>query len=158
MVDFVTLTKKYVDIGNNTFGKNLSYPTINLFSGNTKAGTWNNRTKTVSYNTEIARLNSDKFERTIAHEIAHMFVHEVFPNHKQSHGKEFRYIMNNIFKQNASTYHSYDITGMKDLSKTRKRYEVKCGCKTHMVTKKVATTGKYYCKLCNQNLQLIKMH
>lgn len=50
----------------------------------------------------------DTYDRTIAHELAHIVQFRCFPNAKQAHGREFRYILDSIFMP-STTYHTYNV-------------------------------------------------
>ena len=47
----------------------------------------------------------EQHKNTIAHELAHIIVHRLYPKAKQAHGIEFRYIMG-LMGYDGSTYHS----------------------------------------------------
>jgi len=52
------------------------------------------------------------YDETIAHELAHIIVHKVYPRYKQAHGVEFRGIMQAI-GFTGRTYHSYSVSAAK---------------------------------------------
>jgi predicted SprT family Zn-dependent metalloprotease len=67
-------------------------------------------------------------DKTIPHEIVHLYVDKYYPEHKQAHGKEFRKIMQ-LLGKDPSTYHSMKLEGMERQKRkvTRFVYATKSG-------------------------------
>lgn len=149
------LVNKYVDMGNEIFGRDLAYPTVAFDAKGSKAGTAWAFFNRVSFNMDIARAYPKEFERTVAHEVAHLFCNLVYPRAKQHHGREFKSIMQRL-GHIPNTYHNYDVVGL-GLKKKQKRYAVKCSCRTLEVTKtKLNKLHLYHCKICKSKLQYIQ--
>jgi predicted SprT family Zn-dependent metalloprotease len=61
------------------------------------------------FNLTLAKENIDEFiEVVVPHEIAHQIQHQLFPNAKNPHGKEWRGIMTDCFEIPGNRYHSMD--------------------------------------------------
>jgi len=126
-------------------------PSIGFFSKSATAGlakAWQNR---LEFNEVLAKENPTDFENTVIHEYAHLVTRKLFPRAKQSHGPEFKSVMRRMGGQ-PNTYHSYNVDSVVK-RKTKTRYEVKCGCSKHWVTKRVAEMTRLvknpiFCKLC----------
>jgi predicted SprT family Zn-dependent metalloprotease len=64
----------------------------------------------------------ETLERTVAHEVCHLYVHKYYPFHKQHHGPEFRRLMQAL-GQSGDTYHQMKLTnGPVRRVKTKTRY------------------------------------
>lgn len=136
---------------NATFKTQMPEPYIAFYTKGRAAGkAWWVENK-LEFNEVLAKENSEAFKNTIIHEVAHLVTHRVFPNAKQAHGPEFKKVMRRLGGV-ANTYHTYDVSTV--ISRKKKvRYEVKCTCQSHWVTKRVAEMTKLvknpiYCKVC----------
>jgi len=78
-----------------------------------------NLTKGIKYNLAFicSMENHTEFDRTIAHELAHVIQFRLYPRAKQAHGPEFRAIML-VLGYNGSTYHSYSVSKAKSIAKS----------------------------------------
>lgn len=146
------LVIKYMDMGNEMFGMFVPYPKVEYFQKLTaKAGMAYGRENKLVFNLQLAERNPDTYEKTICHEVSHLFTNRLYPNAKQHHGREFKTVMSK-FGFTPNTYHTYDVTGLK----TRKlisRYIVKCNCMEHAVSlRKFNNIHTYRCKKCDSRL------
>ncbi len=80
----------------------------------------------------------DMIEETIPHEISHFIIRRTKP-FASSHGKEWKNVMRRIFKVEPSTYHTYDISELKELNIIKSRAKMRI---------------HYYCTDCNQKYKL----
>jgi SprT protein len=110
----------------------------------------------VKFNTVLAEENWDHFDETIRHEIAHLIAFKVYPRLKQAHGPEFRSVCQAL-GGSGRTFHSYDISSVRS-GRTYNRFEGKCACMTHGVTKATADKIKKYnqttCRRCKSKVVL----
>lgn len=96
----------------------------------------------------------DMVNNTAPHEVAHLITRIVYPNAKQHHGPEWKYVMRQLGVR-PDPYHNYDITLSK---KTRKRkvYLYECKCHVHKVTstihQKIRRGGTFSCKRCKTEI------
>ena len=108
----------------------------------------------IRYNKKIAAAQPDAFlARTVGHEVAHAIQHWLYTAQGievQSHGKEWKFIMVRVMKQEPSRCHKYDIT---DAVRNTRPYLYVCsacdkawhfGPKKHANMK--ACPGRYRCR------------
>ena len=129
--------------------KNTTMPEVTFFSRSGVAGkAWYGLNK-VEFNEILAMENSDTFETTIGHEIAHLVTNQLYPNAKQHHGPEFKHVMQTL-GYDPRTYHSYDTASVSTKRvKTRFHWEcVSCGDPYEIAPpthKKMLAIGGYFC-------------
>ncbi|MGO1190673.1 SprT family zinc-dependent metalloprotease [Vibrio casei] len=98
--------------------------------------------------------NQDEFlQHVIPHELAHLIAYHQFGRVKP-HGKEWQYIMIEVFGISAQTRHSFDISSVQG-----KTFSYQCQCREHELTirrhNKIQRHQSYYhCTVCES--QLIK--
>lgn len=89
------------------------------------------------------------FARTIPHEVAHLIQTIVYPKAKQSHGPEWRHIME-LLGAESKRSHSYDVS----ICTTMERFRYVCNCtnRSFSVTKilhnKMQKGQKRFCNTC----------
>ena len=89
--------------------------------------------KKVNFNLDIARTNYAQFiQRTPVHEVAHILTRQKYGARAQSHGREWKYVMSNIFGKTPDRCHSYDMSDVP--TKKLNRYPYKCSCQTFELT------------------------
>jgi SprT protein len=134
---------------------NMAVPTVAFFSRGRVAGRAYWVRHHLEFNEVLARENPESFHETVIHEIAHLVTHKVFADAKQAHGPEFKYVDQSLGGR-GTRCHSYDVSSV--ATKKRKvRYEVKCSCQTHWVTKSVVSNinnpyRKISCKTCKSGV------
>lgn len=71
------------------------------------------------------------FEEVIPHEVSHLFAYLAYGTAIKPHGKEWRYIMNEVFGLAARVTHDFEV-----LRQTRKLFNYACACddKVHELT------------------------
>lgn len=124
---------------------------VEFFSKGVAAGRAYPYAKKLEFNEVLARENPTTFQQTVIHEVAHMVTRENYPYAKQDHGPEFRKVIASLGGDTA-TYHNYDVSSVQ-ITRRKTRYEVKCDCQSHWVTKKTASNAKFgfvviRCKRC----------
>ena len=129
-------------------------PEVAFFSKSATAGRAWYQLHKVEFNEILALENTESFETTIAHEIAHLVTFQLYPNAKQHHGPEFKHVMNSL-GYDPRTYHTYDVASV-STKRVKTRYEwlcVVCGTDYQVATPthKKMLNGGYRCK-CAGNL------
>lgn len=98
---------------------------------------------------------SDFISQVVPHEVAHLAVFYLYQgshNKPKPHGKEWQFIMQEVFACPATTRHSFDI------SKTQgPRFIYRCNCQTHLLSiirhnKVQRGKAQYHCTQCGQEL------
>lgn len=114
----------------------------------------------VSFNLILARDNSEEFENTVSHEIAHLLTKVLYPNAKQAHGPEFKRV-HRWMGGTGNTYHSYDVSGVAKKRKTT-TYVYTCGCTEHTVTSirhnKMKAGALYKCNACKNRINPVMVN
>lgn len=113
---------------------NKVFPSINYQMPNV---TWFNRSKCagiakihyneIGFNTDIMFKTSEiEFEQTIVHEICHRLQKDLYPNAKQAHGPEWKWIMQKMGKEPLRC-HNFDVSEAKKNSVKKHIYNCTCG-------------------------------
>ena len=146
-----------INEANKKFGVTLPPLVIDFTDKGTSAGTAYPTKNRLVFNETLARENPDNFEFVIYHEISHLVTYQKYGRYVRPHGKEFKQIATILGGEKAaSTYHSFDVSSVAQ-RKTKTRYEGKCACKTHHMTKKYyefAQKGKCFCVGCKEQIVL----
>ena len=98
---------------------------------------------------------ADFWNTVIGHEVAHIVTKIVYPNAKQAHGPEFRYVMR-VFGLNDSTYHSMVIDSY--VEKYKYSYTCPCGGKFNLsacLHKKVQSGKNRICRKCRGRITFV---
>lgn len=156
--ELVAKTAEIWDKANKLFNlKNKALPVIGFFSKSGIAGKAHYAEHLVKFNEILALENSDTFETTIAHELAHLVTGQLYPNAKQHHGPEFKAVMERL-GYDPRTYHSYDTKSV-STKRVKIRYEYVCTTcgKTYEVAKPThlkaqSSIGRYVCT-CNSPIK-----
>lgn len=109
----------------------------------------------IKFNETLLENNPDFFlENIVAHECAHLIVYELFGTRILPHGKEWKGIMENVFKADSSVKHNLDVTSV-----TNKPFIYSCSCegegialsqRQHNTAQKGAA---YLCRRCKSKLK-----
>ncbi len=113
-----------VETASKHFRRPFPLPDIQFnLRGETAGQAWPDQ-NLIRLNPVLLRENRDHFiQQTVAHEVAHLIAPAVFGDKIRPHGKEWKYVMEEVYKLPAERCHSYDIR-----STTRRRYIYECGC------------------------------
>lgn len=84
-----------------------------------KAGIYYPSRKHIVLNLSYSSEGIESLIDTLAHELAHHFQFQLYPNAKQAHGREFRYILQ-MAGFNTSTYHTMSLSKAKETSESYK--------------------------------------
>ena len=137
---------KHVDV--------LQLPNINLRQRGTIAGSAHLSRNLIKLNSTLFSQNRDYFiEQVIPHELAHILVYQMhWPKRVRPHGKEWKFIMQEVFHKQALVKHSLDVSsvGMRQVA-------YHCSCSRVMLSiirhnKVVKGKQTYVCKECHQTL------
>ncbi len=120
---------------------------VGFFSKGTAAGLAYHNGR-VEFNEVLMGRHPEEFDSTIIHEVAHIVTFKVFPNAKQNHGPEFKRVMKMLGAENPTSYHSYDVSGLKRYNVV-KRFEYVCeaGCVHSLSVRRhnsIVNDGKRY--------------
>jgi predicted SprT family Zn-dependent metalloprotease len=145
-------TAELVQQARNMFRIEMTEPVVDFYNRGATAGkAWCNGSK-VAFNEVLAKENTDKFDNTVMHEVAHLVTYVMHPG-ASAHGREFKSIFIRL-GGNGRRCHSYDVSSVKT-KKTKTRVEVRCSCKTHLISKqRAAKLSGYHCRVCKSKLTL----
>ncbi len=107
----------------------------------------------IRLNPVLLRENQVAFEKhVIPHELAHLMVYKQYRMKVKPHGKEWQFIMNEIFDLPALVNHPFDTSSVAQAS-----FTYRCACQEHQLTlirhnKVVKGKQKYVCKHCEMPL------
>lgn len=112
----------------------------------------------INLNPVIFADHPDKFiERTVPHEMAHIFAHYYYKSKGRSitpHGKEWKNVMRLLGVEDIKRCHSYSVRP--EECKRQQRHAYKCNCKTFSLSTtrhNRALAGKrYFCLECHTTL------
>lgn len=146
----------YINIANRYFDTLIPMPETRFNQRGKVAGSaWLQKWE-LRFNPILMQDNLSQFlEQVVPHEVAHLVVFYLYQDaaHKpKPHGKEWQFIMQQVFSRPATTRHSFDI------SKTQGRvFPYRCGCQTHQLTiirhnKVQRGNASYHCSTCKQAL------
>lgn len=118
------------------------------------------RQKLIRYNPYIfAKYYDDNLHNTVAHEVAHYIVYQLYGRRVQPHGAQWRRVMLD-FKRDPSVYCNYDLQGIP--VKKYQHIEYHCQCGVHKLTKirhnRILKGARYYCKKCGKTLKRFVLH
>ncbi len=108
----------------------------------------------VSFNQEIAATNKDRFDRTIAHEVAHIIAYKVYG--ESGHGRIWKSVFAS-FGFEPTRCHTYNMENVK--VRRQRRWEYSCNCNTgfHQMTttkhNKIQRGVRYMCVACGTPLE-----
>ena len=113
------------------------------------------RERVIRYNPWIfAKYFEENLHDTVAHEVAHYIVHEVFGHRAKAHGEEWQALMV-CFGANPSATFDLDLSDIPQRRQATHPYH--CGCQLH----EISTTrhnrirrgkGRYHCRYCDGEL------
>jgi len=98
------------------------------------------------------------FKEIILHEFAHYIVHLKYDYYTSSHGKEWKYVMNQLGVSNPKATSS----NFSNIKKRSSDVKVKCGCNSFYISSNKATRMKngaeYLCKICYKKIKNIEAY
>jgi SprT protein len=157
-------TIEWWDKFNQEFGKNYAYPTITFTLRGAAAGTATYQKQLINYNIGLYRDNKEGYyNRTIPHEIAHLFNFRMYVERTGSwgkrlmpHGIEWKQIMRRM-KVDPKRCHSYKVEKVRRVSKD---YIYKCSCREHKISSilhnRMEKGDKFYkCNVCKGRISYV---
>jgi sprT protein len=130
-------------------------PQIHYELKGVKAGVAYLQRNTINFNRTLLLENSEKFiQQVVLHELAHIVVYQHY-GHVQPHGKEWQFVMQEIFQLPAETYHQFDLSSVQG-----KTFTYHCACQTHKLSirrhnKIQRESAVYFCRKCKTQLNWI---
>lgn len=134
----------------------FTLPRLTWKKSGKNAGTANLTTNVINLNRVLYVHNRQAFlEHVIPHEVSHIVVHQRFGRVKP-HGREWQYVMEQVFGVPAATTHQFDLSPLKLNTVT---YYCECGplelgIRRH--NKVLSGEQSYRCRRCAQTLVIAK--
>ncbi|MBT0727879.1 SprT family zinc-dependent metalloprotease [Rosenbergiella australiborealis] len=146
--------RHYLTLAAPLFETPIEVPTISWQQRGTTAGSaWLNEWQ-IRLNPVLALENQLAFaEQVIPHELAHLLVWKKF-GRVAPHGREWRWMMEEVFGVNAERTHSFATTSV-----AGKTFAYHCQCQQHFLTLRrhnrvLRKETQYRCRRCGQPLQI----
>ncbi len=133
----------------------IARPALRYFARSTTAGRAYLAQNVLALNGPLLAANPDAMlTDTVAHELAHLLVYQLWGRDANPHGPQWQLVMTQWLGVTASRTHQFDTSGLSVRQQRRWRYV--CGCQTHMLTttrhhraqKRGQKRGQYHCVAC----------
>lgn len=125
------LVKQTLNKANELYHIHLDNIPVEFYSRGTVAGkAYYSPIFKLQFHSGLMEQNSDNFENTIIHEVAHLVTKTVYPKAKQAHGPEFKSVMQALGGE-PNTYHNYQTVSFRNRCK---QYAYQCSCREHYVS------------------------
>lgn len=147
---------QWLTVANDYFSVVHPKPEINFRLRGKSAGKAYLQLNEIRLNSVLFKENYQAFvNEVIPHEIAHLITFQHFGRVKP-HGKEWKFVMSEIFRLPAKTTHQFDITSV-----AGKIFTYKCACNTHQLSIRRHNNiqkgkAEYRCRRCQAPLIFIK--
>lgn len=147
--------KRDLERANTYFNKTFTPPSINYNVRGVKAGVAYLERNEVRFNPILLLENQQAFiSQVVPHELAHILVYQHF-GRVQSHGKEWKMVMETVLGVPADIYHCFDTQSV------QKQFSYRCDCKIHQLSIRrhnAVMQGKrsYICNLCKTKLHFLE--
>ena len=138
------------------FKRHFTPPTISYDLRGIKAGVAYLQQNHIKLNRTLLFENQASFiAQTVPHELAHLIVYHVFGKAKP-HGKEWQFVMQQLFQLPAQICHQFDITRVQG-----KTVAYQCPCQTHQLSLRrhhniVKKSAVYFCRKCRGALKRVE--
>ncbi|KGQ71340.1 SprT family protein [Chelonobacter oris] len=137
-----------LDLAERHFNRTFIVPDFNFRLRGLKAGVAYLQQNEIRLNRTLLLENSDAFlQQVVPHELAHLLVYQIYGRVKP-HGKEWRFVMAQLFRLPADTCHQFDIQNVQGNT-----VAYRCDCQTHQLSLRrhnniVKNKVRYHCRLC----------
>ena len=113
------------------FLKRFPRPAVKLdLKGETAGQAWTEK-NLLRLNRQLLIENRDHYlEHTLGHEVAHLIAHQLFGRRIRPHGREWQFIMEQVFSLPAERTHSYDTSRAR---RVQRPYLYQCQCPNKMI-------------------------
>ena len=151
------MTEHYIREAEDIFGRSFRRIPVAFDLKGRSAGMFRTqgRHSLIRYNPWIfAKYFEENLHDTVAHEVAHYIVHEVFGRRARPHGEEWRAVMTKFGAKPEATF-QLDLSGVPQRRQATHRYE--CACRIHDVSstrhnRVQRGVGRYHCVNCDAQL------
>lgn len=147
--------KRDLERANVYFNKTFIPPSVSYAVRGVKAGVAYLERNEVRFNPVLLEENRQEFiAQVVPHELAHILVYQHF-GRVQSHGKEWKMMMETVLGVPANIYHCFDTQNV------QQQFVYQCACQTHLLSVRrhnAVLRGKrcYICRLCKTTLHFLK--
>ncbi|MCE0494135.1 SprT family zinc-dependent metalloprotease [Vibrio salinus] len=148
--------KKCLSTANRHFSVSYPLPEINFRLRGKSAGKAYLQKNEIRLNKRLFSDNYQAFiDEVIPHELAHLVAFQYFGKVKP-HGKEWKYIMSEVFGSPARATHQFDVSAV-----AGKQFTYQCHCSTHLLSIRRHNNvqrgkAEYRCRRCLTPLIYIK--
>lgn len=127
-------------------------PTVCFNQRGKIAGSARLQVNQIRLNPTLLTDNPDRFcQEVIPHELAHLIVYQLY-GRARPHGKEWKSVMESVFKLPAQTRHDMDVSKV-----SGKTFSYRCQCGPVVLSvrrhNKVLRGQQYQCRACKKSLQ-----
>ncbi|EXI61600.1 sprT [Mannheimia granulomatis] len=143
--------KRDLERANTYFNKTFTQPTVSYAVRGVKAGVAYLERNEVRFNPVLLQENGLEFiSQVVPHELAHILVYQHF-GRVQSHGKEWKMMMETVLGVPAEIYHCFDVQSV------QQQFSYQCACQTHQLSIRrhnavMRNKRSYICRLCKTKL------
>lgn len=147
--------KRDLEQANRYFNKTFTPPSVSYAVRGVKAGVAYLERNEVRFNPVLLEENQQEFIRQVVpHELAHILVYQHF-GRVQSHGKEWRMMMETVLGVPADIYHCFNTRSV------QQQFTYRCACQTHQLSIRrhnavMRNKRSYICRLCKTTLQFLE--
>lgn len=134
------------------FQRHFPLPQVSYQVKGLKAGVAYLQLWQIRFNPLLLLENTTTFiEQTVPHELAHLIVYACYGD-VRPHGKEWQFVMEQIFNVEAQIYHQFDVKNVQGQT-----FIYRCDCQTHYLSlrrhnKVLQQQSLYRCKQCHSHL------
>lgn len=137
---------------NQYFETDVEMVSIKFNQRGSAAGTAYLQRHEVRFNYDMYLQNPNEFLSTVVpHEIAHIFVYQLFGPKVRPHGKEWKSVMMNVFNLAPNRTHNFDVKA------PAKSFLYLCDCMEHALTirrhNRILKGAEYQCRKCRAKLR-----
>ncbi|WP_235972348.1 SprT family zinc-dependent metalloprotease [Spirabiliibacterium falconis] len=135
------------------FNRTFTMPSVSYNVRGLKAGVAYLNENEIRLNRTLLEQNPDDFIReTVPHELAHLIVHQHYRRRVKPHGKEWQFVMKEVFGLPPNVCHEYDTSAVRGNT-----VAYKCDCQTHQLSMRQHNRIKqqsavYRCRKCKAAL------